>query len=210
MRHVYRTFLFFLLLSFPTLAPAELPDFHSPDPSASFDDTDDATRQGEITKQAGIFLENLHNHWGDTPEQLRTSIAGSEESNEQGALLYPRNIAGHRVLEVYEFGRGSLIRGQYVILQRPVNGLNEFIGYYNALKQTLTDTYGQPTTDLVVWDNDLYRAVPNYWGVAVMSGHLHYHAAWATGDGVLTLELTGRHHSKLRLEYLYERAGTPA
>ncbi|WP_455378643.1 hypothetical protein [Petrachloros mirabilis] len=210
MRYRCLVFFFLPLLSFPTFASAELPDFHPPDPSASFDDIDDATRQGEITKQAGIFLKNLQNHWGDNPEQLRTSIAGSGESNEQGALVYLRNIAEHGVLEVYEFRRGSLIRGQYMIVQRPVNGLNEFIGYYSALKQTLTDTYGQPTTDRVVWDNDLYRPVPNYWGVAVMSGHLHYHAAWATGDGVITLELTGNHHSKLRLEYLNERAGTPA
>ena len=67
--------------------------------------------------------------------------------------------------------------------------------------------YGTPVQDRVVWDNDLYRPVPDYWGVAVMIGHLHYHAAWETTEGTLTLELTGNHHSKLLLEYKSHREG---
>lgn len=198
----------FLLL--PAFGSAELPDFHPPDPSVSFDDIDDATRQGEISKQARVFLDNLHNHWGEAPEQLRSSIAGPAKQNAQGALVYLHNIVEHGVLEEYEFSRGSLVCGRYVVVQRPVNGLNEFISYYTVLKRLLSDTYGRPTTDRIVWDNDLYRPVPDYWGVAVMSGHLHYHAAWDTDDGVITLELTGNHHSKLALEYKSYRAGSAA
>jgi hypothetical protein len=52
-----------------------------------------------------------------------------------------------------------------------------------------------------VWDNDLYQPVPDYWGVAVLIGHLHYHAAWETAEGTITLELTGNRHSRLFLEY---------
>jgi hypothetical protein len=81
------------------------------------------------------------------------------------------------LLEGYEFRHESLVRGQYILLQQPINGLNEFIEYYRTLKALLTAKYGDPTNDQTVWDNDLYQPVPDYWGVAVLIGHLHYHAA---------------------------------
>ena len=37
--------------------------------------------------------------------------------------------------------------------------------------------------DRVVWDNDFYHPLPDYWGVAVMIGHLRFHAIWKTLKG---------------------------
>ena len=93
------------------------------------------------------------------------------------------------------------MRGQFIVLQRPLYGLNEFIGYYTSLKLALNAVYGEPKVDQIIWNNDLYRSLPDYWGVAVMIGHLHYHAGWDTADGTITLELTGNRHSKLSLEF---------
>ncbi|HSB44978.1 MAG TPA: hypothetical protein VLD60_08205 [Nitrospira sp.] len=201
MRSLRSAFLILAIATIPAIGLAELPDFGPPDAGVPFDDIDDATLQAEVTKQALAFLDNLHSHWGETPDRLRTTVAGEIERDEQGTLIYLRNISDHGVLEGYEFKRESLVRGQYIVLQRPLNGLNEFIGYYEALKRTLIETYGIPLHDRIVWDNDLYQPVPDYWGVAVMIGHLHYHAAWETAEGTLTLELTGNRHSKLFLEY---------
>jgi hypothetical protein len=129
-------------------------------------------------------------------------VAGvPSEREDDNALIYLRNIHDHGLLEGYEFRKGSLARGQYVIIQRPVNGLNEFIGYYTALKKALSAAYGEPELDRVVWDNDLYHPLPDYWGVAVMVGHLRYHAAWETAEGTLTLDLSGHQYSRLSLEY---------
>ena len=194
-------------VAIPTRVLSDVFDFAPPDPKSSFDEVDDATRQGEITSQVHTFLDNLHNHWGENPERLRTSIASRAERDEQGALVYLRNVGEHGVLEGYEFSGDSLVRGQYVIVQRPINGLNEFIDYYTVLKKTLTEVFGQPVQDRVVWDNDLYRPVPDYWGVAVMMGHLHYQASWETDEGTITLELTGQQHSRLKLDYKSYRAG---
>ena len=166
-----------------------------------FDEQDEATLQTEVTKQALTFLETVQAHWGQQPEALRRSVSGAVEHDEKGKLIYLRNLADHGVLEGYEFHDESLVRGQYILLQRPLYGLNEFIGYYRALKEQLNNIYGSPTNDRTVWDNDLYQAVPDYWGVAVLIGHLHYHATWETADGTITLELTGNQHSRLFLEY---------
>ncbi len=132
---------------------------------------------------------------------LREAVDGEIGNDEQDKLVFLRNIADHGVLEGYEFRQEALVRGQYVVLQRPLNSLNEFIGYYASLKQTLTALYGEPLRDQIVWDNDLYQPVPDYWGVAVMIGHLHYHALWETAEGTISLELTGNRHSKLLLDY---------
>ncbi len=77
------------------------------------------------------------------------------------------------MLEGYELRYESLVRGQYILLLRSLNGLNEFIGYYRRLKEQLTAVYGSPTNDQPVWENDLYQPVPDYWGIAVLIGHLH-------------------------------------
>lgn len=172
-----------------------------------FDEVDEATLQAEVTKQVLTFLETVRTHWGQQPEALRLSVAGAVEKDEEGKLIYLRNLSDHGVLEGYEFRHESLIRGQYVLLQRPLNGLNEFIGYYQTLKEQLTAAYGSPTNDQTLWNNDLYQPIPSYWGVAVMMGFLHYHATWQTEDGTITLELTGNRHSKLFLEYRSGREG---
>lgn len=185
----------------PEDAPAP-PTFTIP-----FDEEDEATLQAEVTRQALTFLQTVQAHWGQHPEALHLSVAGAVERDEEGKLIYLRNLSDHGVLEGYEFRHESLVRGQYILLQRPLNGLNEFIDYYRTLKEQLTAAYGSPANDQTVWDNDLYQPVPDYWGVAVLIGHLHYHAAWETADGTITLELTGNRHSRLFLEYRNRREG---
>jgi hypothetical protein len=172
-----------------------------------FDEKDETTLQAEVTRQVLAFLLTVQAHWGQHPEALRLSVAGTVERDEEGKLIYLRNLSDHGVLEGYEFRHESLVCGQYILLQRPLNGLNEFIGYYRTLKEQLTAAYGSPTNDQTVWDNDLYQPVPDYWGVAVLIGHLHYHASWETEDGTITLELTGNRHSRLFLEYRNHREG---
>lgn len=193
----------------PPVASGESTSLRSNDSPASFDEIDAAAQQTLVTTQARAFLDILHDHWGDSPERVRTSIARDADRNDRGTLVYLHDVANHGALEGYEFRGDSLVRGRYVLLQRPVRELNEFIGYYDALRRTLTDTFGDPALDRIVWDNDLYKPLPEYWGVAVMIGHLHYHASWTTPEGTIVLELSGDHHSKLVLEYTSYRAGVP-
>ena len=196
-----RIFLFIgLLILVPVSGRGELPTFGPPAAEAPFDDIDDAVLQAEVTSQALNFLATLQRYWGQGPERLKNAVAGPIEREEDSTLIYLRNVHDHGVLEGYEFRKGSLARGQYVIVQRPLNGLNEFIGYYTALKQALNAAYGEPKLDRVVWDNDLYHPLPDYWGVAVMIGHLRYQAVWETSDGTLTLDLSGNRYSRLSME----------
>ncbi|HJT22417.1 MAG TPA: hypothetical protein VJ746_18235 [Nitrospira sp.] len=175
--------------------------------SIPFDDLDESTLQQEVSNQALSFLQTVESHWGGDRLSVRRDVAGDIREDEQGKLIFLRNIADHGVLEGYEFHHEALVRGQYILLQQPLNGLNEFIGYYEALKLRLAETYGAPAQDHVVWDNDLYQPLPDYWGVAVMIGHLRYRATWETVNGTITLELTGNRHSRLFLEYTSRNGG---
>ena len=199
--HGWMFLLIVLTLLIPASGRGELPEFGPPPPTAPFDNFDDATLQAEVTRQALAFLDILQRHWGQGPERLRSAVAGPVEREEESTLIYLRNVHNHGVLEGYEFRKGSLSRGQYVLIQGPLNGLNEFIGYYAALKQALSTTYGEPKLDRVVWNNDLYHSLPDYWGVAVMIGDLRYQAIWETSEGTLTLDLSGNQYSRLSVEY---------
>lgn len=63
--------------------------------------------------------------------------------------------------------------------------------------------------DQLVWSNDLYQLLPDYWGVVVQIGHLRYAARWETPEGTISIELTGNHHSRLMIEYQQRQAGRP-
>ncbi|HSQ50413.1 MAG TPA: hypothetical protein VLL94_04015 [Nitrospiraceae bacterium] len=197
------------LAGFTSIASANPEIVPAPSPfPIPFDEEDQTTLQAEVTRQVVTFLQTMQEHRGQHPEALRRSVAGPVERDEEGKLIYLRNLSDHGVLEGYEFRHESLVRGQYILLQRPINGLNEFVEYYRTLKVLLTARYGDPTSDQTVWDNDLYQPIPDYWGVAVLIGHLHYHAAWETPEGAITLELTGNQHSRLFLEYRNHREET--
>ena len=194
----------FLILSILMVPPAMLyaesaippPTFDVP-----FDDIDPVVAQAELNGHIAAFLHRLQQHWGSGPGILRGQVTGDIERDEREALVVAKDFADHGVLEGYDFREGSLIAGQYLLLQRPVNGLNEFIDYYHALKTALTEQYGRPSEDQIVWTNDLYQPLPDYWGIAVQMGHLRYAASWTTSDGIVTVELTGNHHSRLMIEY---------
>lgn len=177
-------------------APLPAPIFDIP-----FDDIDPVVAQAELNGHIATFLNRLQAHWGMSPESLRNKLTGDIERNERDTLVVAKRFADHGVFEGYDFQEGSLVAGQYLVLQRPVNGLNEFIDYYRALKASLTEHYGQPSEDRTVWTNDLYQPLPDYWGIAVQMGHLRYAAGWNTADGSITIELTGNHHSRLTINY---------
>ncbi|ULA63322.1 MAG: hypothetical protein LZF86_110017 [Nitrospira sp.] len=166
-----------------------------------FDEIDPAAAQTELTRHIAAFLHRLQTDWGASSESIRNTVTGDIARDEGEALVVAKHFANHRVLEGYNFRGGALIAGQYVVLQRPVNGLNEFIDYYEALKTSLTRAYGQPALDQSVWSNDLYQPLPDYWGIAVQMGHLRYQAGWNTSDGMITIALTGNHHSRLTIDY---------
>ena len=174
-----------------------------------FDDIDPAITQVALSKEVTNFVSTVHRHWGTGLDSLRQSVTGSVEREDRSTLVLGRSLADHDIVEGYDFHEGALIGGQYLLLQRPVNGLNEFIDYFAAAKQALTATYGSPIRDQLVWENDLYQPLPDYWGVAVQIGHLTYQARWETSSTSISLELKGQHHSRLSVTVVAQDPSHP-
>lgn len=166
-----------------------------------FDDQDESATQVIVAQEVLTFLVTAQSYKGQNQGALHGAVTGELIRDDQGKMIYSRTLADHGVLEGYDFRDGSLVRGQYLFLQRPINRLNEFIDYYAAVKEALTDTYGTPIEDQVHWENDLYQPLPDYWGVAVMIGYLRYAATWETSEGTITITLTGDRHCKLTIDY---------
>lgn len=189
----------FLLLTAPPLAgasPETVPTADLP-----FDDVDPVLAQAEVARQIEAFVKSLEAQWGASRDAVRERRPADLQREDDGALVYAHTLFDHGVVEGYEFRQGVLVRGEFLLLQRPVNGLNEFIQYYLTVKERLTGTFGPPDDDRTTWHNDLYQPLPDYWGIAVQLGHLRYAATWTIPGGVLVLDLSGQHHSRLMLEY---------
>lgn len=187
------------------MAPAVRAETGPPTPPPTydipFDDYDETLIQTEMASQVAAFLETMQRHHGAGAAALRHALHGDLASDEPGKLIFRRSLADHGVIEGYEFKNDALVRGEYRCLQQPINSLNEFIGYYTAVKAALVKVLGAPLQDETVWSNDLYQALPDYWGVAVLIGHLRYAARWDTPQGSISVELTGNRHSRLVIEY---------
>lgn len=170
-------------------------------PEAPFDEYDPAVMQAEIERQVLEFLQSVQSRWGQSQDALRQALTGRIERDDQSTLVYTRRFSEHTVLEGYNFLDGLLVRGQYLCLQRPVNDVNEFVEYYAALKQSLIALYGVPAEDRMEWENDTFKALPDYWGVAIMMNHLHLAAIWELPEGSIALTLTGNRHSQLTIDF---------
>lgn len=211
MRRACRTLMAMGFLGLPCGVWAE-PSHPHPSPDSNpptdivLDDTSES-KQTDVGRHVLGFLTTLQTHWGHSQDVLRHTLTGTIERDERGALIYSRRFEEYGIVEGYEFQDSGLMHGQYLFLERPVHDLNEFIEYYGAVKDALIDSFGVPTEDQTLWDNDVYQPLPEYWGIAVKLGHLRFIASWETADGTLSLELSGDRHSRIKVDYRRRPAG---
>src|SRR5262245_62149523 len=201
-----RILLGLVLMGLPLVAWAETAPQHNAAFELPFDEDSEA-RLAEVERQVLAFLTSLHTHWGQSQDHLRRFVTGTPDRDEHGALVYSHTLADHGILEGYEFRDSALVRGQFLVLQRPIRDLNEFIEYYGVVKTALIEAFGIPAEDNTVWVNDLYQPLPDYWGVAVQMGHLRLAASWETPEGTLSIALTGNHHRRLSVDYRRRQSG---
>jgi hypothetical protein len=109
---------------------------------------------------------------------------------------------------VYIFAKDKLVRAKY-LLDTEHNDLNDFIADYHAVEPVLRSTYGEPTGQRVVWEDDSLqeerksyldqdRALPENIlpsdrnvGLAVSLGHLKLYTDWGDSRTKVLHALTG-------------------
>ena len=115
--------------------------------------------------------------------------------------MFTRSLADHDVVEGYDFREGMLVRGRYVFLQRPVNGLNEFHDYYAAVKESLTAVYGTPLDESDNLGKRSISTAPRLLGHRGTDRPLTVCGDLENAARHYVMELTGNHHSRLTIEY---------
>jgi hypothetical protein len=129
--------------------------------------------------------------WGMSRPQVKAVEPSKLIKEDDQGLFYSSELSGFGdVLIGYIFVEGKLVRASYVSEVRHTNS-NAFIDDFIKIKSMLTDKYGKPESDNVVWLDDLYKDDPDNWGMAVSAGHLVYDAAWKTKTTKILEKLKG-------------------
>jgi hypothetical protein len=128
--------------------------------------------------------------WGMSKAQVKATESGKIYKEDDERLCYQGTVGEKDTLIMFVFAEGELVRGRYAFLTQHTNK-NAYIDDFKELKGTLTEKYGQPSKDNVIWGNDLYKDEPSEWGTAVSIGHLSYFTSWDVGDTEIILGLYG-------------------
>lgn len=137
--------------------------------------------------------------WGDSMEAVLAQ-EGKPVSQSKTDLYYKVKVAGLDTLVAFQFDEKGLYSGFYSFTGHYTNK-NQHLSDYDKLKDLLTEKYGKPIDDDVVWRQDLYKDNPSRWGTAVSAGHLVFNADWQTDATRIRMRLSGEgyevHHGIL-------------
>jgi len=126
-----------------------------------------------------------------TREQVKGVESAKLFKEDEHGLFYSSELSGFgEVMIGYIFAQGKLVRTSYVSMVRHTNS-NAFIDDFKTIESILTEKYGKPESDDVVWSDDLYKDDPDNWGMAVSAGHLVYEAVWRTKTTKILEKLKG-------------------
>jgi hypothetical protein len=129
--------------------------------------------------------------WGITRQQVKAAESSKLIKEDEQGLFYSSQLSGFgEVLIGYIFAQGKLVRANYASEVRHTNS-NAFIEDFDKVKSILTEKYGKPESDDVLWLDDLYKHDPDNWGMAVSAGHLVYEAVWKTKTTKILEKLKG-------------------
>jgi hypothetical protein len=129
--------------------------------------------------------------WGMTREQVKAVESSKLFKEDERGLFYTSELSGFGAVMIgYIFAQGKLVRASYVSEVRHTNS-NAFIDDFKTIGSILSEKYGKPESDDVVWLDDLYKDDPDNWGMAVSAGHLVYEAVWRTKTTKILEKLKG-------------------
>jgi len=141
-------------------------------------------------------------NWGMSKEQVKTMEDKKPDFEADTWLGYFVTISGKDFRCFYSFLEDKLYKSGYSFTGKHTNK-NHYITDYKNLKESLTKKYGKPKTDIVLWENDLFKNNKEKWGTAISIGHLLYRATWETPTTTIALALSGDNY-EIGLNIYYE------
>ena len=74
---------------------------------------------------------------------------------------------------------------------------NKYIDDFNKIKKILSEKYGEPTNENIIWSNRLYEDDPSEYGFAVSIGHLMYISTWVFPNGSSIIHILSGENYKI-------------
>lgn len=117
-------------------------------------------------------------------------------------LVYEGTIARLPTLISYFFISDQLVQASCAIHVKHSNE-NLYIDDFNNIKNALTNKYGKPINESVIWKDDTYRDDPANYGFAISIGDLVLEKMWKTPTTEIYLTLRGdNHHINMAVPYM--------
>ncbi|MEM6780378.1 MAG: hypothetical protein AAF569_00785 [Pseudomonadota bacterium] len=139
--------------------------------------------------------------WGLSQDDIKRYEQSEFLGPFENALSYKGQDFGKDAFITYYFFDNKLGRiiVEYDYLRaNPQDYLNDYIEFQSQL----TELYGDPSSDDIVWRNDIYRNDPERWGIGVMMGGVQFSSLWSTPTSIIRMTLRGD-KMKAELETTY-------
>ena len=112
------------------------------------------------------------------------------------SLVYAGKAGGLDCVYAFYFAGGKLVQGRCVFSEKHTDA-DLYIDDFHAVNALLTEKYGTPEEDEMMWSDDRYKGDRANWGKAVAEGHLAYHALWRPPDTATMHQMRGINNEPL-------------
>ncbi len=128
--------------------------------------------------------------WGMTKEQVKQIMKVAPSEEQADGMLYPDNQLGDmKYAAIFDFDvNKGFNKCIYVFDTRLINGA--CVDDFERLKELLTKKYGASFRDKTIWWNYHFKNDREKWGLAIVAGHLGFHAEWSLADTEILLMLS--------------------
>lgn len=128
--------------------------------------------------------------WGMSQSEVKTAEKEAVFDFEMdNSLNYQTKIDNTEYSLVYLFVDDKLYAANYIRIG--VVNDDSYIHEYEKIKKIMSEKYGNPSEDNIIWKDELFKNDPNYYGIAVAMGHVVNFAKWDTPNTIIGMMLDG-------------------
>ncbi|MCL5036950.1 MAG: hypothetical protein M1269_07545 [Chloroflexi bacterium] len=129
--------------------------------------------------------------WGMSKAQVKQANENMIPTLEdKDTISYSDKVSGLKAMLIFSFVNDKLTSAGYYFEEEHSND-NDHIDDYQKIGDLLTEKYGKPVKDEVIWKNDLFKNNPQNWGLAISAGQLVLKSKWENENTYLYMTLSG-------------------
>lgn len=141
-----------------------------------------------------LFAQFRGVEWGASKGDVKEVEGSAPIFEEDLYIVYQDTIGGLKANVFYQFYNDKLASAAYIFTEQHSQD-NGYISDFKMVDDLLTEKYGEPESEKVNWEDDLYRDDPSRYGFAVSIGHLSYFTTWIDGDVEISNMLAGDNYT---------------